>query len=220
MVRPDKDPKLGLHYGVNFMHGVTLNRDRDGLRDRRQASRVIYQIWAPLLLASDDARKKYINLLFHHEHCMEVNELSSCISKEVAVSLFKGLQDEYGLGAFFFYATDTTEPTRIIEGSLKMTPVRLTQGLWDSLRKHSVVATPSEAREAKFIKLPDRERQQLRSTESQTIHTFRAFLRLDPAMSQYLGKWTFKSCHFDLQGVESSVTEDRILLSDQLLKTE
>lgn len=78
--------------------------------------------------------------------------------------------------------------------------------------------SPGEAREKAFTKLlpyhPDESRSQ---TESQTMHTIRAFFKLDPHTGQRFKNWSFKSCHFDLSSVEISVG-DETFLSDLLLK--
>lgn len=218
-VRSESDTTYGMHYGYNFVSGVTLNRDRDGLVDRQQASRTIYSIWQPLIGTAGDARKRYLDMLFNHEKCMDVAELENCVTYAVAVSLFEGLKEEHGPDAFFYYATgsDTTEATRIIETSLKKTPVLLKEVLWNSLRRwRGIIETPSEARERKFCSLPEYKPNEANKGESQVLHAFRSFLHLDPRMTRFLRSWSFKACN--MEGVECSVTPDgRIYLSNRLL---
>lgn len=217
-IRAEDDDTTGLHYGVNFTKDIPLSRDRSGLVSRSEASKEIYQIWKPLLLASNDARKKYIDLLLHHDQTLDVIELPGNITPEVASALVVALRDEYGEDAFFYWADETTESVRIIQSSLQRTPFLLTKLFWTALRQHNTIMSPEEAREKAFTKLPpyypDESRSQI---ESQTMHTIRAFFKLDPNTSRRFKTWSFKSCHFDLSSVEISVG-DETYLSDQLLK--
>lgn len=98
---------------MNFTKDIPLSRDRSGLVDRSEASAEIYQIWEPLLLSSNDARKKYIDLLLHHDQTLDVIELAENISPEVASTLVVALREEHGEGAFFYWADETTESVRI-----------------------------------------------------------------------------------------------------------
>lgn len=218
-IRAENDKKTGLHYGVNFTKDIPLSRDRSGLVDRSEASAEIYQIWEPLLLNSSDARKRYIELLLRHDQKLDVIELPENISPEVATALVVALREEHGEDAFFYWADETTESVRIITSSLKRTPFRLTKLFWRALREHNTIMSPEEAREKAFTKLlpyhPDESGSQ---AESQTMHTVRAFFKLDPHTDTRFKKWSFKSCHFDLSSVEISVGDTETYLSDLLLK--
>ncbi|EIM82518.1 uncharacterized protein STEHIDRAFT_114416 [Stereum hirsutum FP-91666 SS1] len=153
LIRAEDDKTTGLHYGVNFTKEIPLDRDRSGLDDRSEASKAIYQIWKPLLLSSNDARRKYIDLLLHHDQTLDVIELPASITREVASALVVALREEHGEDALFYWANETTESVRIIQSSLKRTPFLLTKLFWMALRQHNTIMSPEEAREKAFTKL-------------------------------------------------------------------
>ncbi|TFY74303.1 hypothetical protein EWM64_g9709, partial [Hericium alpestre] len=188
-----------------------MSRDRSALDDREDAAEAIYNIWEPLILASADARKHYIDLLLHQERSLDVEGIEDSISRKCAKSLFKELREQHVPTAFFFYAKETTEQRRIIEDHLLKTPVLLTKVFYDALRRHRTIRTPEEARELAFRALdpfiPD----------GGVIHPLRALLQLDPQLQHISNGISFKSGHFDAS-IEISVKNDQVHLSENLLK--
>lgn len=199
-----------------------MNCDRNALVNSSSLSTVIYKTWKPLLLTSSQARQHYIDMLFDHEKCLDVLGLRTCITRRVAVVLFKALKQKYGPRAFFYYSAETTEARRIIEPSLKRRPVLLKELFWDSLRQWpGLVMTPSEARQKWFRDLPEYPIDVSTRAETDILHTVRSFLLLDERTERFLDGWVFKSCPADSGDVECSIMPGGELhLSDRLLRPE
>ncbi|KAI0055757.1 hypothetical protein BV25DRAFT_1832890 [Artomyces pyxidatus] len=215
-IRAEKDPRTGLHYGINIMEDIAMSRDRSAMEDRAAAAKAIYNIWRPLLLSSEDARTRYIDLLMDHEHALDVEEVDEWIDKECADVLFATIRAKYGPDAFFFYAEETTDARRIIEDHLRMTPVLLTQIFFNALRAHETIRTPEDARMKAFARLPPYDAARAGPAFSHTLHTLRALLRADPQTERFRSSWAFKSSHFS-KALEICVDGDDVHLSDQLL---
>ncbi|KAA1474379.1 hypothetical protein DENSPDRAFT_326921 [Dentipellis sp. KUC8613] len=216
LVREEKDKTTGLVYGINIAEDISMSRDRSALEDRTDAAEAIFRIWQPLLLTSDDARTRYLDLLQNNERVLDVEGVED-LNPACAKALLSTLQKQHSDTAFFFYSRETTDARRIIEDYLHKKPVLLTESLYDALRVHKTILTPAEAQEKAFRSLPPVEPDEQASIYVRhVLHSIRALLHLDVQTARFLKSLAFKSGHFDV--LEISVTGDQVHLTENLLK--
>lgn len=211
-----KRGKQGLKYAIDIWSSVAISRDRIGLEDDNACASATYAVWRSLFKDSERARALYVDILLHDEHRLEVSHFQWDATRDDALFLFEELKRRSAANAFFFYAVDSVEPTRIIEQVLKKTAVHIPEGFYLGLLNHKIIKTPEEARFTNFralegsVHYDDATSLQMRHTS----HVIRAFLAHDSEMARFQDSFAFKAAPREM-GIEIII--DKVHVPQRLL---